>query len=361
MKKIQQLQALRALAAILVVWVHAIDLIGNRNLPSWQTDFAYFEDIGAVGVDIFFVISGFILSLTASRNASPLAFLARRFVRVWPLYAYATLLIFLILPFEALGSGRLVRGLLLIQDPAAYRSLPVHPLGWSLMFEVCFYAMLALALCWRRPARLDWRLYLILAACLCAGAWGHYVQPLNVIGNPVILEFGLGVLIGRQWHKRPSLPPWASRLMFVAAAASLLLSAMLGYGDIANARSTLDVSNSWQRVLTWGIPAALLVAAAVYAPGTRRQAAWTVFLGDASYSIYLFSYIVLVLFDLHWPAFGAACPDLTIIGVTLVATAAGCLAYVMFERPLMRKMQGWLRAPAPAGAAGTDRVAVDGA
>src|SRR6187402_2596848 len=91
MRKIVTIQWLRAVASIMVVWIHAMYVIQTKGIDSFQTSAAYLHRFGACGVDIFFVISGFIVTLSAARYPSPAKFIIERVLRVWPLYVIATL------------------------------------------------------------------------------------------------------------------------------------------------------------------------------------------------------------------------------------------------------------------------------
>jgi peptidoglycan/LPS O-acetylase OafA/YrhL len=91
--KINSIQYLRAIAAILVVYAHSLNFIGNGN--SIQANFYYLKNFGAIGVDIFFVISGFIITYV-SYNLNGLndfiVFIKKRFVRINPTYYFASTL-----------------------------------------------------------------------------------------------------------------------------------------------------------------------------------------------------------------------------------------------------------------------------
>lgn len=338
MQQISHLQSLRALAAILVVWAHAIDLASGRKLSAWQVDFAFLENFGAVGVDIFFVISGFIVSISAGRNGSPAQFLVRRAIRIWPLYVLATLVMFVMTPAEWSQLARLAWSLVFVQEPGVRTAMPTHPLGWSLFFEAAFYLMLAGAMLWRSSRPLGERALIILVVAVCVGSMEQFAQPLNILGNPIVVEFALGVLIGMGWVRNPELPRWVVGTLFVTGAVLLLRTAMYGFGNISEAQYTLNASVSWERVRLWGLPSALLVASAVFRPQRQGAASFSEFLGDASYSIYLFSLPVLCAIDRLWSVFSGITADLVIVGATVAATGAGAIAYLVVERPLMRQL-----------------------
>lgn len=334
MEKLQNLQMMRAIAAILVVWAHAIDLVAKRQIDAFQVGWGALENFGAVGVDVFFVISGFIVSLTAERSRSVTQFLVARLVRIWPLYLIATVVVFAIDP-EARSLATLAWSVAFLQVPGLPAGMPTHPLGWSLMFEAVFYLMLAGAMCWRSQRPMPERVLIIgSAAILVAGVCGFH-QPMNIIGNPIIIEFLLGVVIGWAYRRRPELPAWATSALFVAGTVLLLSTAMYGFGSISEAPQTLDASLSWDRVRQWGIPAALLIASAVFRKNATSVAARPlVFLGDSSYSIYLFSFVALLLLDQGWDAWAPPSPDAAVLVATAVAVLFGVLAYVLLERPI---------------------------
>ncbi|MDV9043410.1 acyltransferase [Stenotrophomonas sp. RAC2] len=334
MEKLQNLQMMRAMAAILVVWAHAIDLVAKRQIDAFQVSWGALENFGAVGVDVFFVISGFIVSLTAERSRSLTQFLVARLVRIWPLYIITTVVVFAADP-AARSLATLAWSVVFLQVPGVPAGMPTHPLGWSLMFEAVFYLMLAGAMCWRTQRPMPERVLIIgSTAILVAGVCGFH-QPMNIIGNPIIIEFLLGVVIGWAYRRWPVLPAWATSGLFVAGAVMLLSTAMYGFGSISEAPQTLDASLSWDRVRMWGIPAALLIASAVLRRNATSAAGRPlVFLGDSSYSIYLFSFVALLLLDQCWDVWAPASPDVAILLATSVAVVFGVICYVVLERPL---------------------------
>lgn len=334
MEKLQNLQLMRAVAAVLVVWAHAIDVVGKRDQDAFQIAWGALENFGAVGVDVFFVISGFIVSLTAERSRSVMQFLLARLVRIWPLYLIATVVVFAVDP-AARSLATLAWSTVFLQAPGLPAGMPTHPLGWSLMFEAVFYLMLAGAMCWRTLRPMPERVLIIGSAAILVAGVCSFHQPMNIIGNPIIIEFLLGVAIGWAYRRRPRLPTWGTSALFVVGTVVLLSTAMYGFGSIGEAPQTLDASLSWDRVRMWGVPSALLIASAVFRSNATSAAARPlVFLGDSSYSIYLFSFVALLLLDQGWDVWAPASPDVAIVLATSVAVVFGVICYVFLERPL---------------------------
>lgn len=299
--------------------------------------------LGAAGVDLFFVISGAIMYLTAfERPASPIAFLGRRLVRVAPLYWLVTL------AFVAGAAvfGRTYAEPLTLASAAttltfwpAWSALTPPPLGvgWTLCFEMLFYAGVALALASRR-----WLLVLFTAyAAMWALRVGTGWAPARFLGNPIILEFLFGVLLMR-YRRRLSLAP---QLAVGALALGLVLLILPNAPDgIGWAPDTFSGRESFARVLLYGVPAALIAWAALGLEPVLRRAAVLIYLGDASYSLYLAHTLVfgLLIGALRGVAIA---PDALLLGSLVAAVVSGCVLYELVEKPLL----AFLR-PRPAAA-----------
>lgn len=331
-------QALRGVAAILVVMDHILAMInGGPGGPG--TDFG----LGwlSAGVDIFFAISGFIMVMTTAPNwgqpGSWQKFLRRRFVRILPLYWLFTAVkvaATLALPGLALHphftSWYLIASFLLI--PAwnidHTSTHPILGVGWTLSFEMTFYMLFALGLAlFNRPAK--W-----IAAVLCLAVVAGMLrtdrwEATASILDPILLEFIFGMSIG--------LATLAGRRLRVAVAYAAIALAAILLGA-----STLYSSVPWNRVLSWGIPGALLLSATVALEQRwqRWPSRFPKLLGDASYAIYLTHSLSLPLLGagmakldfLAGPARWSVEATLGIVG----AVTVGLIAHLYIERPMLR-------------------------
>jgi peptidoglycan/LPS O-acetylase OafA/YrhL len=251
----------------------------------------------AAGVDIFFVISGFIIVHASAplygRPGGRARFLAHRVARLVPLYWLVTLLylaLALAVPAVLNGAGLPTPG----SVAAAFLFWPVarpdgsiqplYGLGWTLNCEMAFYAVFALGLGWGRERAVAWTGGVLLGLVALAQVVPDPPTPLAFWGSPLVLEFALGAGLGlaRARGLRLSL---ASRLALAAA----------GVVGLAGAG---EPDPLW-RPLGYGGPALLLVAAAALgrasgrgeSPGSWRAA--VVALGGASYALYLVHPFVL--------------------------------------------------------------------
>lgn len=345
MREILSVVYLRAICAVFIVLFHAAgrdDITGTGQSPLEQA-FA----LGASRVDIFFVISGFVLFIaTATRGGEPPGgFLLRRMARITPLYWVFTLA----LAITALGWPKLfpnlkptaqdiALSLFFIPHFSASRPDKIWPIlvqGWALTYEVIFYVIFALALFARRA---NW-LSVMAAVMIGLVLLGLVLRPETAFGltvtDPVLLEFLGGALFGQAW-----LRGW--RLSARAAWGLLLIAVFgLGFGTWAS-----QIYVAWRAALLGG-PALMIVIACVMLDAHRPwpKNRWVQQIGQASYSIYLVHGLVISvmarLFVGLKLADGSMATGLAFIGLCgIAATLAGILSWRWLEKPLA----DWFRA-----------------
>jgi len=313
---LQWLQALRGLAALSVVTYHAFQWIDDRF---W---------VGAAGVDLFFVISGFIIwTVGSGEEASPGVFFWRRLTRVAPAYWLATGVVIAIATLwptlmrqVTLSPAHIALSLAFVQhiDPRGL-PFPVLPPGWSLDYEAVFYGLFTLVLFAPRDARFR----LLLTALGAVIVFGVLDPPAYYLGaNMMLLQFAAGAWLARRRQLgRRILPEIGAAL---AAIGVLLLAAQ----GLTGLRSDL-----W-RPLLWGVPAAMIVAGAVALEPLRalRPPAVVLRLGDASYAIYLCHFITVAIAA---RLIGVAPIWLFVPGAVALSLAAGLIAHRWVEQPLI--------------------------
>lgn len=318
---ILNLQLLRALAAIAVVVFHSAAIAkhyGHDILIAGR-----FQNWGASGVDVFFVISGFVMVLVQGRtHRSPPAFLWNRVARIVPLYWALTVTLIalaMVLPKAFNGSMPPFNEVLIsLARSMSFTSIyfddkPVLYLGWTLEYEMLFYIVFAGGIAVGRLGRGS------TATVLCVGA----LVAVGAIG-PLALEFLFGIGLAHLYLAgRIPQAPWLALLLILGAVVSIVVA------------SATAEAKHWLRVAVWGIPALALVISALMLPQIKKGI-WT-FLGDASYAIYLiqvfsipFAYKLMHFFGLT--GFG----NWALSGAILVSVAAGVMVHILVERPLTR-------------------------
>jgi exopolysaccharide production protein ExoZ len=314
---IVEIQYLRAVAAMLVVVAH-----GGSQLPDLEWTYG-----GVAGVDVFFVVSGFIMAHTTRRfdcSAPTLRarrFMWRRMLRIVPLYWIALLWTIKVPLSHGRFSVDYAKDFLFI--PRMHSTGNIWPelvAGWTLNYEMFFYAAFALAMltCSMRY----WMLTGLLAGLVAVGLALHPSRTFLVFyTEPIVLEFMFGVAV---YYLVPKIN--ASRLVafFVLVA---------GFAVLLMNNGTVD------RVIADGIPAATIVWAAVKLGGGVNEVRWLRFLGDASYSIYLFHLAALSVIGKAMRAGGpvAALPlPVAFAMVIVIPMCVGIAIHLFVERPLLR-------------------------
>jgi exopolysaccharide production protein ExoZ len=323
MQRLVSIQHLRGLAVLGVVIFHA-----------FQWEWLNFET-GAGGVDLFFIISGFVMWVTtADRDMSPGDFLKRRAARVVPLYWLASLIALISvliwpgwIPNVIPNAQHVLLSLAFIPhlDPKGGPFPLLNP-GWTLTYEAFFYLVFAVILL--APQR--WRPVILTVVMLCVFWFGFNIWTFAyyVGANAHMLQFAAGVWLGVAWRAK-ALPSRGAGLMLVGAG-FLLLAALQLQGYRPGLLRPLELGGPALLIaLGWlGVEADPKGGVPALRPLQR--------LGDASYAIYLCHTLSAPLvaravgLERHW---------LFIPLDVVVGLGAGLACHSLVERPLT----GWVR------------------
>lgn len=333
------LQYLRAVAALMVAYYHL-----TLQIPAYTSFLAFTKwvktDYFSEAVPVFFVVSGFVMYISGI-DSGPVTFAWRRIARIVPLYWILTIAIVVLaasvpgLLHHATASPRYVlKSLLFIpyRNPAAQNQVfPILGPGWSLDYEMFFYAVFAAALC----CAARWRLAVICLALIGSFTIGEVFPAIrsSVYGaeytSPLLLTFISGIFIG--WGYRRKLiriRPWIGWCLTVAGLLMLVIAGLPEW-----IRSEL-------------VPAGIVVGVvSLDAAGAVPDWSFLRRLGDASYSIYL----------VHLFAFDALAKVWTHLGfdgrVSAICFASICMAaavglalltYTYIEKPSLSLFNGLL-------------------
>lgn len=310
----ESIQALRAGAALLVVLFH-LGILPN----------------GHTGVDLFFVISGFIMG-AISVNERPARFVYRRVSRIAPLYWLVTLAMCVLFFVPGLmrnfdfTAEQLIKSLLFI--PYFNEAGELYPLvvpGWTLNFEMFFYLIFAAALFTPWPRRATMAALVVLTGL---GVMLAPTRPFALIAtSPLILEFAGGLLLSRRAGAIPA------RLGFALAAIGVVGLAAMVIGLVTPGEGL-------RRVVLAGLPSMLLLAGvlSLEAAGRWPKLSSAVFLGNISYSLYLTHGLVLPLVEKYTPS-----NPIVLVPLGIGASVAlASITYRLFEEPsitLFRKIE----------------------
>ncbi len=348
MNTLLSVQILRAVAALGVVAHHVqLDFATRMGLPAALPDL----NLGAAGVDVFFVISGFVMVHASEplfgRANGPRLFWLRRLIRIAPLYWAVTslyLVLTLLLPDMATSRyspGLIAASYLFFPFPREDGTMqPVVGLGWTLNYEMFFYLVFGGSLVFRRTAAIAGVAGLLILAVALGWIAGPLPDALGFWTDPIILEFVFGMLLAVAARSGLRLRPATAVFLMGAGLFALALALPM--------RMVMGLP----RGLAWGLPVALFVAGAVLGDFRRSQGALARALGaigDASYSLYLLHPFVIRFFREFWSRGlidAAAWPWAYAALVVAAAIAAALVTYRLFERPVTQALQGLMARPA---------------
>lgn len=348
--KLENIQALRGVAVLLVVFCH-LQVIERKYsptgifLPDWL-------DYAIASVDLFFVISGFVIATVTRGQFQSLQaagrFMFQRVTRIYPPYWFYSTIVLIIWFYnpEMVNSAQgnqvnlLASFLILPQD-----LLPLVMVGWTLVHEMYFYIVIAVFM----PIIPEYRLpvLLVLWALIVIGGSsfliinpdGYYHAAMRIIFHPLTLDFIGGITISL--FLNGSILN-SDRLIFFIGITAFLFSLIW-----FNMHESTLKTEGWLRILLFGIPSLFVVYSAVKMEKISGKSCFPKSIkkmGDASYSIYLSHVLVLAALGRIWakiPTTGAITHIIILVTMVLTTIMVGLLSYRWIETPILNKMQTW--------------------
>lgn len=298
--KLKWLQALRGVAAFMVVMVHNRSAFMDTQAGKVIANHVLLPM--AMGVDLFFIISGFLMVLTTrdfdGSGAYAWKFMAKRLARIWPLFAVVSLVAIVVEHgfrglFDLSVAFPYLEGLVFIpHNPAAsgiYFQMAVG-VAWTLCFECYFYLLFAASMGFGRRrywAMAAWFALMLIVIPMCRGGYnlGVASQPLvawsryaNLAINPIVWDFVFGMLAGWLYVSPITIRNRTAiyAIAILSTAALLVAWHRLGMVNFFGPRG-------------WGAPLAILFACMVMLAkaGGIKVPTSLVWLGEISYSLYL--------------------------------------------------------------------------
>lgn len=312
---LNNIQVLRGLAAFIVVVFHIVGASNSYNMPS--EIFSLSGALGRSGVDIFFVISGFIMVYTQhNKVTTPLHFIKDRITRIVPIYWIFSLLflaLYFVMPSifrEFQPNSAFVISSFLFSSEWFFDKHPLLSVGWTLEYEMLFYVIFSTALMLKKQQRFIVPVILIL------------LMPIFPHVDYVIYEFLLGMLVAKLYLVR-KYESHGLLLFFTGIILFVLLNSLVG---------------EWHRLIIFGLPAFFIVFGALYLPAIKNKI--LLHLGDASYSTYLIQVFTLPAFykisTLYLNFLGAEVLALLALLSTMVA---GSIFFLCLEKPITKALK----------------------
>ncbi len=340
--KLYSLQVIRAIASILVVLVHG-QLIFRQNL---DRDFLFdIFSFGGSGVDIFFVLSGFIIFYIHKKdlgNSSKIKdFLLKRIIRIYPIYwivLSGKLLASVDFFNLAIAQSKIletIKAFWLFPQDRTLLSENFLGVSWTLSYEIFFYICFGLMI-YFKP-----KYFLSVASFWLLGVFLNFVNVINISENNVLLEF-----LFNERHLEFILGCFAAHIIAnnsVNWKKTLVLVGLFLYtlGAINIKYDLVEIS----RVISIGIPTTLIIIGGVAWEISRgfKISSWLLLLGNASYSIYLIHGFVMnnvtkiaeATNTIDWVTSNNFLFSLFAIFNAIVAIIGGCILYILIEKPLI--------------------------
>jgi len=329
---IKNLQVLRALAALLVVFYHY---------------HFYGLYVGAFGVDIFFVISGFIISFVISKTSDD--FFKKRLIRIIPMYYLVTvflIVLWLIRPgfFHNVyvDATTIIKSLFFIPYTIGDGG-PILSSGWTLNYEMYFYLIVSFFLFVTKDARktLFFSILFLLGVCvykILSSSGNRYIL---FYGNSCVTEFIFGILLFFINEKIKPKPGKSSFIMMIAGILSFAVMVYCSYHHYTKFP-----------LISFSIPAFIITGYFIFSDGSWKEESriykWLYRMGNASYTMYLIHPFIIyipprlinVFIKIKNPVFLTA--EL-ILSIGLVCVASD-IVHRKIERPMLKKIGLWVKA-----------------
>lgn len=337
------IQALRGVATILVVLYHATQFFGTYYQISPLGGFFLF---GFSGVHLFFVLSGFIISMIHSQDIDKpsryLSFIKKRFIRIYPIYWFFLAIISLwFLHKKMITFYDIYQNIFLLKMPPSF----INQVCWTLSFEVFFYIIFSflilnrilgsiLMICWVVAVALT-HLFEIQIFCFLHYAFHKYT-----------ILFMIGMVVSYiVMRLKPLEQVTKNRLVCVAFISGFVIFSLTGL--YCNAYKIINW-DLWIITLGFGLASGMLMICSLsytVEEFFRRQHILTS-IGDASFSTYLvhffFLYLVISYLKSNFSINGQLATTLLFVAVCILTLLVGFLFYWIIERPLLKLMRNWL-------------------
>lgn len=349
---IKNIQYLRFLAAALVVFAHS-------NLQIYGVG-PQLTNLGGFGVDIFFVVSGFIMPYIifgglyregVSAKMGAAGFLWRRITRIWPMYFLTIVMVLFISYLVSTGAIPNVTADLAyifngskIEPAWIFQTLtfshwdrpPILGIGWTLQVEFLFYAAIAFALA--ASAKTLEGIEAILIAFFFTALIMSPSSPIaSAFSNAMVIEFLLGFFLYRTVSRGLLIQKHIAMILVVITIPAVLLIEHTG---------AIKLQGNLYRPIAWGVPAFFLTWAALSLESYTPKIPTLELLGDASYSLYLTHGFVSPVFVYLLVSTGIASALSWWFYLPLyliVCQLIGLAAHLYIEKPLNRYIRNLVR------------------
>ena len=323
MKQIISIQILRGIAAWFVVFHHYIQLLHLEH----NSGLAYFfAKKGAFGVNIFFIISGFIMYITLTKkNYLAKDFIVHRILRILPAYWFYTFLTVLFcyyFPQEILNTSYNIKSLFLSLlflpslNPSGIGVFPLLTVGWTLNFELFFYLMLTICiLFFKKNIFITCSIIMLALPLIKFSTIPLLWRYTHILNNFIIYEFIFGIMIAFLYKKKIF-----NYNIFYTLIIAIIAMFLLMLGD--------------KKSMYWSLSAALLIISALSIEKNLLSLNFKFLhlLGDTSYSTYLVHILLIGLFKYYFSVKEPFLEFIFLLALSMSIFFLSWLSYIIVEK-----------------------------
>lgn len=346
MKVYYNIQLLRFIAAFNILLYHlfATTFTLKHGIDYSYTSFLFYH--GRAGVDLFFIISGFIMAFTTentfNNKSNALSFFIKRVSRIYPPYLFFTVLVFCVFLIKPdwinSTAGNIV---------SLFRSFTLIPqkdshliaVAWTLEYELYFYCIFSIFILMKEKNLLR-NLFIWAIIALSAGFIVKEIHPiLKVATSPLLLEFIIGACIAIFIRRTARFTPLYAGIIALIAGLSLFC---LNY--IPSFQNLFKL-NFWMRFVMYGIPQAFILYGVVLLENKKYSFPQFKILGDSTYTLYLSHVLVVSAISRIWIALDLKYifdSSILVLIIIITAVAFSVLFYKIIEKRLTNITRSFL-------------------
>ncbi|MHA8112863.1 acyltransferase family protein [Kosakonia cowanii] len=343
--KILSIHYLRGIAALVVVFFHFRGLLNGYYSQKDIGNILFGS--GAFGVDLFFMISGFIIALSTEKKMTPFIFFIRRFFRIYPAFIFVFIVAALTI-YSDIDKPQLIKSMFFVHNDYSKESpaFGFNILGpaWTLTYEFYFYGLFMLAMSFSHKYRVAISACMLIIPILAlqlyyngnislAGSASARVHEsfylhgfIRFCSSPILVEFVIGMMSFTLFKKLKEIEYNANQFLYYFPVGIFLVF----YFSQANNRFGLDGFGMWSLFLFLGCMSKEL------SKGFKENNKLS-FLGDISYSLYITHYVVIALLNHYSPMYWEYTGGISkFIYATIVSLSVAYFTYTFIEKPFIR-------------------------
>ncbi|WP_341799873.1 acyltransferase [Klebsiella michiganensis] len=342
--QIGNLQVIRALAALSVVLDHtfATSFKGLVSEDNYEYIHTLLNDLGWFGVNVFFVLSGFLMIFTQNDEKKSYRFIYDRIIRIYPAYILLSIpiIIFALTPSQydhrIYNTYQLVQNIILMPGWEGMSYSNANYPAWTLVYEMFFYIIFSGVLLFsRKKSHISIAISLILVcliviykSVLNSNGTQQLTDIKHLLGNLILLNFAAGCLLGA-FFKKGNLN--VNGKLF-------LIATILIFGLSSVVRMKLSAHSGMGADIIFGtITASIVIYIALCSQEIKNRVIKII--GDASYSIYLTHVTLLLIKNKIMNMLGLFDSIYSVLLCNIIfvpiSISVGIMSYQLVERPLM--------------------------